>query len=415
MAPPPISACRICGNRHLIKVLDLGEQSLTGTFPASANQSVTAGPLQLVKCHPQGDEDVCGLLQLGHSYDLGEMYGDNYGYRSGLNPSMVSHLQAKVDRIMSIAPLANGDLILDIGSNDGTTLSAYPAGRFRLFGIDPTAAKFASYYPAHVSYVPEFFSQKAFERQFPGEQAKVITSFSMFYDLEEPQAFMAEIHRTLHDDGIWVFEQSYMPTMLACNSYDTACHEHLEYYSLRQIKWMTDRVGFKIVDVEFNDVNGGSFSVTVAKTGSALTESPEVERILASEVAEGLERLAPYQAFEERVANSRTALRGFLAEARKAGKKVYGLGASTKGNVLLQYCEISRAEMAGVAEVNPEKYGRLTPGTLLPILPQDVVLAGDADYLLVLPWHFRAFFVNNPKFAGRQLVFPLPKLEVVTV
>lgn len=414
MAPTPVSACRICGNRHLVKVLDLGEQALTGTFPASTSQPVTAGPLHLVKCHPQDGEDVCGLLQLAHSYDLGEMYGDNYGYRSGLNPSMVRHLQAKVASILSIASLGDGDLVLDIGSNDGTTLSAYPADRFRLFGIDPTAAKFARYYPAHVSYVPEFFSFATFDRQFPGERAKVITSFSMFYDLEEPQRFMSEIHRALHDEGIWVFEQSYMPTMLACNSYDTACHEHLEYYALRQIKWMTDRAGFKIVDIEFNDVNGGSFSVTVAKTSATLAESPEVERILAAEAAQGLDGLSPYEAFAERVADSRDALRSFLANARAAGKKVYGLGASTKGNVLLQYCAISRDEMAGVAEVNPEKYGRLTPGTLLPILPQDEVLAGDADYLLVLPWHFRSFFVSNPKFAGRQLVFPLPLLEVVT-
>lgn len=414
MAPKHISACRICGNRHLVKVLDLGEQALTGTFPASATQPITTGPLQLLKCHSQAEEDVCGLLQLAHSYDLGEMYGDNYGYRSGLNPAMVRHLQAKVARILSIAPLADGDLVLDIGSNDGTTLSAYPVDRFRLFGIDPTAAKFAQYYPPHVSYVPDFFSHAAFERRFPGERAKVITSFSMFYDLEDPLHFMGEIHRALHDDGIWVFEQSYMPTMLACNSYDTACHEHLEYYALRQIKWMADRAGFKIVDIEFNDVNGGSFSVTVAKTDASLVESPEVARILANERALGLDTLAPYEAFAGRVTQSREALRGFLADARAAGKSVWGLGASTKGNVLLQYCGITPVEMAGVAEVNPEKYDRLTPGTLLPIRPQEEVLAANPDYLLVLPWHFREFFLGNAKFAGRQLVFPLPRLEVVT-
>lgn len=414
MSPSVISACRICGNTHLVKVLDLGDQALTGTFPSSRNQSVTTGPLQLFKCHPHANEQVCGLLQLGHSYDLGEMYGDNYGYRSGLNASMVQHLQSKVARILSIARLQDNDLILDIGSNDGTTLSAYPHGRFRLFGMDPTAAKFAQYYPSHVRYEADFFSFATFERIFSGDKAKVITSFSMFYDLEDPLQFMREIHSALHDDGIWVFEQSYMPTMLARNSYDTACHEHIEYYALRQIKWMTDRVGFKIVDVEFNDVNGGSFSVTVAKVTSSLPATEATEQILADELRLGLDDLAPYVAFEERVAQSRDALREFLTQARKEGKTVYGLGASTKGNVLLQYCRITTAEVAAIAEVNPEKYSRLTPGTWLPILPQDQILEGQADYLLVLPWHFREFFVSNPRFSGKRLVFPLPQLEVVT-
>lgn len=414
MLPVPVSACRICGNTHLVKVLDLGDQALTGTFPSSQDQSVTTGPLQLLKCHPAAHEQVCGLLQLGHSYNLGEMYGDNYGYRSGLNASMVQHLQSKVARILSIARLQDDDLILDIGSNDGTTLSSYPAGRFRLFGMDPTAAKFAQYYPSHVRYEADFFSFATLERLFPGDKAKVITSFSMFYDLEDPLEFMREIHRSLHDDGIWVFEQSYMPTMLARNSYDTACHEHIEYYALRQIKWMTDRVGFKIVDVEFNDINGGSFSVTVAKDTSSLPATEAIEHILADELRLGLDTLVPYLAFADRVSQSRDALRDFLAQARQEGKTVYGLGASTKGNVLLQYCRITQAEVVAIAEVNPEKYSRLTPGTLLPILPQDHVLEGHADYLLVLPWHFRDFFVNNPQFLGKQLIFPLPQLEIVT-
>lgn len=412
--PRPISACRICGNTHLVKVLDLGDQALTGTFPSSRDQSVTTGPLQLLKCHPRDTEPVCGLLQLGHSYSLGEMYGDNYGYRSGLNASMVQHLQSKVARILSIAHLQDHDLILDIGSNDGTTLSAYPVGRFRLFGMDPTAAKFAQYYPSHVRYEADFFSFAALERFFPGAKAKVITSFSMFYDLEDPLQFMREIHRSLHDDGIWVFEQSYMPTMLARNSYDTACHEHIEYYALRQIKWMTDLVGFKIVDVEFNDINGGSFSVTVAKDTSSLPATEATERILADELRLGLDTLGPYLAFSERVSQSREALREFLVQARQEGKTVYGLGASTKGNVLLQYCRITQDEVAAIAEVNPEKYSRLTPGTLLPILPQEQVLESQADYFLVLPWHFRDFFVKNPRFLGKQLVFPLPQLEIVT-
>jgi NDP-4-keto-2,6-dideoxyhexose 3-C-methyltransferase len=392
-----------------VKVLDLGDQMLTGVFPRRTDERVTVGPLQLVKC--TGD-DACGLLQLAHSYDLGEMYGDNYGYRSGLNASMVEHLQAKVRRILGLVELRPGDLVVDIGSNDGTTLAAYPALGFDLLGIDPTAEKFKQYYPPHVDLAAEFFSAATLGAKRPGKRARVITSFSMFYDLEEPLRFMREVYDSLADDGIWVFEQSYMPTMLEKNSYDTVCHEHLEYYALRQVKWMADRIGFRIVDVEFNAVNGGSFSVTAAKAGSAIPESEQVETTLQREHAAGLDELAPYFAFADRVEESRRELRAFLSNATTSGKRVAALGASTKGNVLLQYCSLSGEDIVAVGEVNPEKFGRLTPGTWIPIVPETELLAGRPDFLLVLPWHFREFFERNPRFDGVSLVFPLPELFV---
>ena len=258
-----------------------------------------------------------------------------------------------------------------------------------------------------------FFSHATFERLFEGVKAKVITSFSMFYDLEDPRQFLQEIERSLHDEGIWIFEQSYMPTMLERNSYDTVCHEHIEYYSLRQIKWMADRIGFKIVDVKFNDVNGGSFSVTVAKQASSLLESEEVKKILAKEQLLGLDTLAPYKAFAERVIQSRAALCKLLTSIRGKGMIIHGLGASTKGNVILQYCQITRDDILAVAEVNPEKYSRLTPGSLIPIQSQSDILENHVDYFLVLPWHFREFFLGNPLFKGKKLIFPLPELEII--
>ena len=227
--------CRICGNTRLQCVLDLGQQMLTGVFPRAKNANITMGPLRLVKC--VGGDEVCGLLQLQHSYDLREMYGENYGYRSGLNASMVAHLHNKVKRILGQVQLNKGDLVVDIGSNDSTTLQAYPAGPVCV-GIDPTGVKFSNYYPAHIQLIPDFFSAAVLKERFPGKKAKVITSFSMLYDLEDPISFMREVHDVLADDGVWMFEQSYMPTMLETNSYDTVCHEHLEFYALRQIKWM---------------------------------------------------------------------------------------------------------------------------------------------------------------------------------
>lgn len=403
-----IKKCRICGNTHLERVLDLGEQMLTGVFPREINEIVTTGPLHLVKCIGEG---ACGLLQLEHSYRLDEMYGDNYGYRSGLNPSMVEHLHGKVKSITEIVDLRHADLVVDIGSNDSTTLQAYPS-TLNLVGIDPTGIKFHSFYPPHIHLIPDFFSPDLLKDQFPNKKAKVITSFSMFYDLEDPLSFMRSIFDVLADDGVWVFEQSYMPTMLERNSYDTVCHEHLEYYSLTQIKWMTDRVGFTIVDVEFNEINGGSFSITVKKQGPNVTETETVSQVLKKELNQGLNTLKPYDEFAGRVAQSRKSLREFVRKVQKNGKVIAALGASTKGNVILQYCGMTSDDIGYVGEVNSEKFGCFTPGSWIPIIPESELIELKPDYFLVLPWHFQEFFLKQEKFKSLNLVFPLPALHV---
>lgn len=407
----PINACRICGNENLAPVLDLGMQMLTGVFPTSRTQAVTTGPLLLVKCMGAGGN--CGLVQLKHTYDLAEMYGLNYGYRSGLNPSMVRHLHAKVARIQERVSLRAGDLVVDIGSNDSTTLQGYQGDALVLVGVDPTGIKFHGYYPPHIQLIADFFSAETLQQRLPGKKAKVVTSFSMFYDLEDPLQFMKQVHEILDDDGVWVFEQSYLPAMLRTNSYDTACHEHLEYYALTQIKWLTDRVGFTIVDVEFNDVNGGSFSVTVCKSRPGLETPEPVQTVLLQERESGLDTVVPFEAFVSRVEASRRQLLEFIDAQKALGHSVSALGASTKGNVLLQYCGITDARINAVGEVNSEKFGAFTPGTWLPIVPEDELLASKPDYLLVLPWHFRKHFVTASKFEGRRLLFPLPDLEVV--
>jgi hypothetical protein len=396
---------------HLERVLDLGEQMLSGVFPREKGSKITTGPLRLMKC--MGGDEVCGLLQLEHSYDLGEMYGENYGYRSGLNATMVAHLHSKVKEILERVELREGDLVVDIGSNDSTTLQAYPSSGLILVGIDPTGIKFHKYYPPHIQLISDFFSSDQLKEHFHQQKAKIITSIAMFYDLEDPMAFMREIYEVLADDGVWVFEQSYMPTMLEMNAYDTVCHEHLEFYALHQIKWMGDRVGFKIIDVTFNDVNGGSFSVMVSKSHGDLTPAPLVQKILDQERTKALDSLAPYQAFAERTAESKRDLLALIQAAHVEGKSVAALGASTKGNVLLQYCALTEKEIFAVGEVNADKFGCFMPGTWIPIIPEDDLLAKNPDYMIVLPWHFRRFFQENKKFASMNLVYPLPKVEIV--
>jgi NDP-4-keto-2,6-dideoxyhexose 3-C-methyltransferase len=408
----PIKACRICGNTKLVKVLDLGNQFLTGVFPKTKNQKISCGPLQLLKCHEDlVNKNICGLLQISHDYDLDEMYGDNYGYRSGLNPSMVSHLNEKVSHILKMVILSDNDLVIDIGSNDSTTLQAYPNHKCNLVGIDPTGKKFSRYYPSHIKLIPDFFSLDIARKHLGNKKAKVITSFSMFYDLDKPLDFMHEVSNMLADDGIWVFEQSYMPTMLECNSYDTVCHEHKEYYGLQQIKWMTDKVGLRIVDIQFNKVNGGSFSVTAAHSTSDYKSYPQLKQLLDEEINKSLNTLEPYLEFSKRVEKLRLNLISFLNQAKAKGKIVGALGASTKGNVILQYCNITEKEVSFVGEVNVDKYESYTPGTLLPIISEEILLSKNPDYLIVLPWHFKDFFIKNKKFDSSKLIFPLPNMD----
>jgi hypothetical protein len=374
---------------------------------------VTSGPLDLVKCLAP---DGCGLVQLKQSYDSAEMYGANYGYRSGLNASMVLHLHGKVEQILKLDILRPGDTVIDVGSNDATTLCAYPAGPYRLVGIDPSGSKFQAYYPSHIRLIPEFFSAGAVRSALNGAKAKIITSFSMFYDLEDPVAFASEVEGSLADDGVWMLEQSYLPMMLSMNSFDTVCHEHLEYYCLKQIDWIARRAGLKLLDVEFNGVNGGSFSVTAAKRRSPRSvNEARIREVLSQEAASGMDSLEVFHAFSGRVEAAGRQLVGFLTEARRRGERVCGLGASTKGNVLLQFFGIGPDLLPEIGEVNAEKFGAFTPGTGIPLVPEDQVLASNPNYLLVLPWHFRDFFVRLPKLAGRKLVFPLPVFEIVTL
>jgi NDP-4-keto-2,6-dideoxyhexose 3-C-methyltransferase len=237
---------------------------------------------------------------------------------------------------------------------------------------------------------------------------------SMFYDLESPLAFMAQVADVLAEDGIWVCEQSYLPAMLRTTSFDTICHEHLEYYGLEQIQFMAERTGLHIVDVEFNDVNGGSFSFVAAKRPG---RTSSLDHAVAQEVEYRLNDPATYASFRDRVGRCRDDLKAFFAESSKAGKTFFGYGASTKGNVLLQYCDISPKELSCIAEVNADKVGSFTPQTLIPIVDERWARNRKPDGFLVLPWHFRKFIVEKETEylrSGGTLIFPLPQLDVVT-
>ncbi|EGI77339.1 class I SAM-dependent methyltransferase [Hylemonella gracilis] len=406
-----ITQCRVGKSSNLVSVLNLGHQALTGVFPRSASEPVTNGPLELVWSPDSG------LLQLKHSYESSEMYGENYGYRSGLNQSMVDHLTSKVRYLERLVPLTTGDAVLDIGSNDCTTLKAYERKDLQRIGIDPTGKKFAQYYPADIKLVPDFFSAAAYKSAM-NKPAKIITSIAMFYDLEDPIAFARQIEQCLADDGVWHFEQSYMPSMLRLNSYDTICHEHLEYYSLGVVQKILTSAGLKVVDVIMNNINGGSFAVTATKVGntSRKVNHAVVQWLLEQEDRMGIHTPKPYREFEERVFRHREDLVRLIRALVADGKKVLGYGASTKGNVVLQFCGLTAKDIPAIAEVNPEKYGRVTPGTHIPIVSEADARAMNPDYFLVLPWHFKDGILRREKeylASGGKFIFPFPEIEIV--
>ena len=405
-----IEACRIGGGTNLLSVLSLGEQALTGVFPRSRDTEITRGPLELVWC-PES-----GLLQLAHSYDPDEMYGENYGYRSGLNQSMVDHLTRKVRHLELLAGVKPGDGILDIGSNDCTSLKAYQTSGLKRVGIDPTGAKFSQFYPEDIVLVPDFFSAANY-RKASDKPAQVVTSIAMFYDLDDPIAFAREIEQILARDGLWHFEQSYMPSMLRTCSYDTICHEHLEYYSLSAVQRITEAAGLKIVDVQMNGVNGGSFAVTAAKAESSVKANrPVIGWLLEQEERMGLRTPKPFRDFEERVYRHRDDLVRLLNDLVADGKKILGYGASTKGNVLLQFCGVTEKQVTAIAEVNTEKFGAFTPGTHIPIISEAEARAMKPDYFLVLPWHFKDGILRREQEylnQGGKMIFPFPEIEIV--
>lgn len=411
MTHKKIEKCRICHHTKFDVVFDLGDLHSCGYFPGSANSGSPVAPLCMLRC------DDCGLVQLQHDYDQNELFRNTYGYRSGLNASMVKHLGALVNSIQSKISLSSGDTVIDIGSNDATLLKSYTIQGLNRVGIDPSIDQFRSYYPPEIKAQADFFSANAFKQVANGSKARVITSIAMFYDLPDPNAFVADIAEVLDKEGIWVFEQSYLPTMLEKQSFDTICHEHLEYYGLKQIITLLKRHNMRVLDVALNDINGGSFQVYACHAESKLvSNNSKIEQLLADEIAMGLDNLTPFEGFRKRVEDIKKTALEFLKGAKKEGKRVHGYGASTKGNTLLQYFGITQDLVEMIADCNDSKWGSYTPGTQIPIVSEETSRSSRPDYYLVLPWHFRGNFIEREKqfiANGGQFVFPLPQFELV--
>jgi SAM-dependent methyltransferase len=410
--------CRVCGSTALKPVISLGEQHLQGSFLKEGKEIPPLRRIEcsLVRCDPTEDETACGLLQMRQSVPPSVLYSA-YWYRSGTNNTMRAHLS----EIASTASKMVGKdkaAVLDIGCNDGTLLRAYPRS-YRKFGVDPSDIVL-EVKDKGIKVVNDLFPSPELDRILGKTKLDIVTSIAMFYDLEDPVAFARNIERYLAPEGIWIVEMSYMPKMLEMNSYDTICHEHLEYYSLAVLEKIMERAGMKVVRAEENDINGGSIRCYVVKKGSIKHLRPEWRAQIAAmrqrEFDLELDTDKPYQHFQDRINVHAEKLLELLKKLKKEGKKIHIYGASTKGNTILQWCGIDHRIVEYAAERNPDKFGARTIGTEIPIISEEESRKMKPDYYLVLPWHFADEFLKREQKmldAGVGMIFPLPEIKVV--
>lgn len=410
------TTCRSCGSGRLRSILSLGNLAVSNFV--TGTEDVLHAPLDLVLCEPV--RGGCGLLQLRHTVEAGFLYR-NYWYRSGVNRSMQEALGDIVRSAERIVPLRGGDMVVDIGSNDGTLLRAYSVPELVRVGFEPATNLMPYAQQRGTVTVNDFFSYESFRTLFGAAAAKVVTSIAMFYDLEDPNAFVADVARCLHPQGLWVIQMAYLPSMLEQNAFDNICHEHLEYYGLGSLRALLERHYLRVLDVSLNDVNGGSFRIFVthrdADVGAPQGAAARIRDLEELEARLNLADRGVYEGFAQRIGSIRGNLSAFIrAEVTGRHKTVDVYGASTKGNTLLQYFGLDHALIRSAAERNPDKWGKRTVGTAIPIVSEEEARKSPPDYFLVLPWHFLMEFVQRERAylqAGGKFIVPLPQFRVV--
>jgi NDP-4-keto-2,6-dideoxyhexose 3-C-methyltransferase len=385
-----ITKCRSCGNSGLTPVLSLGEQHLASSFVRTNEGNPLASvkfPLTLALCDPNGDTPGCGLLQLKETVDRDLLYRE-YFYRSQTNPMMRDALREIVDEAIERVDLAPGDGVLDIGCNDGTLLSLYPSDLQRC-GIDPAQNVSRAHLDPAIATAVDYFNAKTAFALSGGSNYKIVTSIAMFYDLDDPHSFIEDVKSVLAPDGVWCLQLSYVRDVIEQMNFFDICHEHLIYYSLRTLSTLLALHDLVVIDASTNLVNGGSLRLFVAHRSRNVAPNPNVARLLADEEALRLDNPATFTAFAEKIDALKTRIRTFLADQRNAGNLVTGLGASTKGNVLLQYFGITKEDLPFITDRNPDKIGLRTLGTDIEVVSEESARQKQPFAQLVLIWFFR--------------------------
>ncbi len=404
--------CKNCKSKKLKKILKLNKQPISSVFLKKKKYNLSKFSLDLFECQN------CKLVQFAKLPPLGDMYGQTYGYRTSLSKLMVKHMEEKFFKIIKKRNIIKKNSnILDIGSNDGTFLNFF-AKKYKdlnYFGIDPSSKKFSNYYSKNINLITDFFSYKNLKKNIKqrlDNQFSLITSFAMFYDVDTPNEFCRDIKNLLNKDGLWISEFSYFPLLLKNLTYDQICHEHVTYYTLSTFKKIIEKNGLKIIDISFNEINGGSIEVTCCKKSSQLKPKYEkITKILEDE--KNIDEEA-YKRLNIRINNTKKNLQTFV---KKVGSKnIIGYGAATKGNIVLNQCEFTSKDIPYICDANPFKFGKFTPGSNIPIISKKKMRKLKPKYLLVLIWSFRSEVIKqeiNYIKNGGILIFHLPVLHII--
>ena len=403
-----IKSCRICKSSKLKKLFSLGNMCFTGKFP-NERQIIQKKPILLLLC------DNCGLVQLGHNFDLKYLYGPDYGYRTGINKTMLSHVKGVVKYLSKKVKLKKNDLVLDIASNDGSLLKNYDK-KVITFGIDPIISKYINEYDKINYKVSDFFSSERVKK-IVKKKFKIITALSVFYDSINPNKFLKDVKNILSKNGVFLLEFADLASIIKNKMFDTICHEHLEYYSTRVILDLCKKNGLVVFDIKKNNINGSSKQYYVCRENSDYEINNKVIRSeLNVEKKLKLTEVKTFKKFIKEINSSRDDLVRLLKKINKSGKKVHCYGASTKGNVLLQYFNIDNKVINYAAERNKNKYNLYTPGSNIKIISEILSRFHKPDYYLVLPWHFKNEILERERLIrkkGTKFIFPLPKLKIV--
>ncbi len=409
-----IKKCRSCNSEELIPIISLGNQYISN-FISVGEQNGIRVPLDLLLCNK------CKLLQLKHNAPDEEMWGEHYWYKSAINRLIREDLKDIVDSSEKLVSLGEGDIVVDIGCNDGTLLEFYDKEGIKMVGFEPSKNVAREAEAKGFKIINGFFNSLDFRRLFGDKRAKLITAISMFYDLDDPNKFLQDVVSVLDDKGLFVVQQNYLVSMLEQNAFDNICHEHRAYYSLKSLKNLLDRNGLEIFDIKLVDINGGSIRTYIRKKGNLyVTPFKEVEKRLTKleekEKQMELDTIRPYQDFAKRIDNIKKQILTFI-ETEKAKGKTFGIcGASTRGNTTLQYFGLSSNHVIAAAEANSDKWGRMTVGSLIPIISIDEMKKINPSYQVVLIWHLFDGLMEKEKDYlknGGKFILPLPQFKII--
>jgi len=406
-----ISKCRICKSDKIKKILDLGEQAFTGKFPSSKQKNIAKSPLSISLCLK------CKFVQLSHNFKSSYLYNQEYGYESGINSTMKNHLSKITEKVSKLKKLTKNSIVVDIASNDGTLLNSYKKNVIRV-GIDPILNRFKNNYSKINHKIPDFFSYESFKKLKLNKKADVITAFAVFYDINDPNKFLSDIKNCLDEKGIFIIEQSNLAHMIRLNSFDTICQEHLGYYSTGVIKKLLEKNGLKIFNHEYNESNGGSsrYYITHKNNKEIVVNKKNINKALNYENKFKLDRVSTYLTFEKNIQKIKEKCNKKIKSILDMNQTIHGYGASTKGNVILQYFNIDNKKIKFISDRNPFKYNRYTPGTKIKIISEKRSRLLKPNYYFVLPWHFKKEVLKREikiRKKNTRFIFPLPKLSII--